>query len=247
MTSSKKLVSDFVRKSGMGYKGSTAKINLPDIVGYLNEAQEILFRNMVRLSETNPHVKSDLRRFEIKCHCVECTDKDTKTCVSELPDNFYQRINQKARTCNTKCCGDLEKEIIIRIAQGDDVNESRQNPFRKSDFGYEQLLGEEGSEGFYVYHEGLMEVKEVCIDYYRKPKEIHAPSLAENCDDNGKYYYDYCGRIIDKDQDLELECRYLDISIVNLAVALYQLANKTLNYQAYQQTLQSMLTINNII
>lgn len=243
--SAKKLVKDFVRKSGMSFSGNSPRIKLSEIIGFVNDAQEIVFRSMVRQAEKNPQIREDLRPFEVKCVCVDCDKKDDKICIAKLPDNLYQRLNQKAVACDPECCGDLEKDIIIRINQSDDINESRQNPFRKADFAYEQLNGDEGSEGLYVYHEGEMEIKKVCFDYYRKPNEIHAPSLAQDCDGDQKYY-DYCGRVIDTDSDFEVDCRFLDGTVVNLAVALQKLAGGDITLNEYQTQLQALLAFNTI-
>ena len=242
--SSKKLVNDFVRKAGITFSGSNPGITLVDIIGFLNESQDIWFRNLVRHAEKNPEVREDLKKFEVKCVCVDCIPKDDEICIAKDPENLYKRLNQKVIACHKECCGDLEKDIIVRMNQSDDINETRQNPFRKANFAYEQLNGDEGSEGLYIYHEGEMEIKKVCIDYYRKPNEIHAPSLQENCDENDGFYYDYCGRVIDQDSDFEVDCRLIDVQVVSLAIALYNLATGKLQYAAYQQQIQSLLTIN---
>lgn len=243
---SKKLVNDFLRRSGATYSGAGANITLVETINYLNESQGVIFRAMVKHADKNPEIREDLKKFEVKCHCVPCDCKDDNICIAKMPDDMFKRLNQKAVACNPDCCGDMEKEIIIRINQSDDINETRQNPFRRADFAYEQLNGDEGAEGLYIYHEDEMEIKEVCIDYYRKPNEIHAPSLAEDCEGEDGQYYDYCGRVIDQDTDFEVDCRFLDSAVVGLAVTLYKLSTGTANFQDYQQQLQSLLQINSL-
>lgn len=147
------------------------------------------------------------------------------------------RLNQIVKACNQECCPDIEKEIIPRIIQSDDLHEARLNPFRKANFFFEQLLAIEAKDGLMIYHDGEFEICEAKIDYYRKPKEIHAPSL-EDC--GGDHYYDYCGRIINKDQDFEVSTTYAANDVVSIAVLMA--SRDVSDYQGFQAQLNLILS-----
>ena len=121
--------------------------------------------------------------------------------------------------------------------------EDKLNNYRKANFAWEQLPGDEGSEGFYIYHDNQMQVKEVLIDYYRKPKEIHAPSLIE-CE-GCPGYYDYCGVKITEDCDFEIDCRFLDNKIVDIAVLLAKRDKG--EFQDFATRLQTLLQLDNLL
>lgn len=238
--SSKKLVYDFRRKFNSINSGKNRDISLVDVVAYLNEAQEIWYENRVSLADINSKVRNDLRVFKETKVELECEDVDDKCCFSKYPDNFYKRLNQVALSCND-CCPDFDKEIIIRINQSDDINESRKNPFRQADFFFEQLNGVDGGSGVYIYHDSKMEIKNIFIDYYRKPNEIHAPSL-EKC--NNGVYYDYCGIVINKDSDFEVDATYAANDVVDIAVLLASRDNG--DFQSFQSQLAQILQTENI-
>lgn len=230
--SAKKLVALFKKRINMLDSGANQDVALVDLICYLNEAQELWFETRVGDAEIDEKVRNDLRQLEIKKHCVPCEKVDDKCCRVPYPSNFYQRLNQYAKTCGIDCCSSAEKEIIIRINQSDDLNESFIDPYREASFEYEQLNGDEAGNYLYIYHQGKMEVKEVCMDYYRKPNEIHAPSL-DTCNTG---YKDYCGNLITEDQNFEIDATYAYNCVVDLAVAFYHRdMGNTSNYQTQIQ------------
>lgn len=214
--SSKKSVYDFKRKFHSIVSNEENNLPLVDIIAYLNEGQEIWYENRVYVAQTNQKVRNDLRVFKKDKIPLNCEILDKKCCLARYPKNIYKRLNQLAITTKA-CCPDIEKEIIPRILQSDDLHEARKNPYRQANFFYEQLNAIETKDGLIIYHDGEMEIKSIFIDYYRKPKEIHAPSL-EICDDG--VYYDYCGRIIKRDSNFEVDATYAHNDVVNIAVLL---------------------------
>lgn len=237
--SSKKLVYDFRRKYNAILSGKNKNIALVDVIAYLNESQEIWFENRVMVAQTNQRVRNDLRIWKVDKKSIGCTG-DEECCNADYPEDLYFRLNQQAIVCHP-CCPGVEKRIPLRMLQSDDLSESMLDPFRKSDFYYEQLNATESSDGLIVYHDGEMEVKDVIIDYYRKPKEIHAPSL-EDCD--GEYYYDYCGAIVTKDQDFENDNTFSANIVVDIAVLI---ASRDSNdVQGFQTMLSKILQTQNI-
>lgn len=217
--SSKKLVYDFRRKFKSVNSGKNRDVSLPDIISYLNEAQEIWFEHRVFVAQTNQKVRNDLRVFKVDGRKVsdriKCSSYGDGVCLIKYPTNLYHRLNQIVRV-SKDCCPDHPKEIIPRIIQSDDLHEARHNPARQSDFFFEQLLAIESSDGLLIYHDNKMVVEYGYLDYYRKPKEIHAPTL-ERCADGG-YYYDYAGRIVDRDQDFEVDDTYAANDVVDIAI-----------------------------
>lgn len=210
----KKLVYDFRRKYNAINSGRNKDIALVDIIAYLNEAYQVWYENRVFVAQTNQKVRNDLRVFKedhVKLNIKSYTDGSV---IAEYPDGIYKRLNQIAVVGKT-CCPNKDKEVIPRIIESDDLHEARHNPFRKADYYFEQLNAIETADGLVLYHDDAMEIKEVHIDYYRKLQELHAPSL-EECD--GEKYYDYCGRIIIKDQDFEGSDTYSANDVVNVAV-----------------------------
>lgn len=212
--SSKKLVYDYRRKLNSLNSGRNRDIDLVDAIAALNEAQEIWYENRVFVAQTNQKVRNDLRVWKRDKVKLECSPYKDGCCIAKYPDDLYHRLNQVAIASND-CCPGMSKEIIPRIIQSDDLYEAIHNPFRKADYFFEQLNAIETVDGLLIYHNNKAEVKEVYIDYYAKPKEIHAPSL-EDCE--GEKYYDYCGRVITKDQDFESDNTFAANDVVDIAV-----------------------------
>jgi hypothetical protein len=212
--SSKKLVYDFRRKFNSVNSGKNQDIALVDIIAYLNEAQEIWFENRVFVAQSNQKVRNDLRVWKKDSVEISCSPYKDGSSIAKYPQDLYHRLNQIA-TATNDCCPDMQKEIIPRILQSDDLHEARHNPFRSADYFFEQLNAIETADGLILYHDNKMVVESISIDYYRKPGEIHAPSL-EECD--GDVYYDYCGRVITNDQDFESSNTYSANNIVDIAI-----------------------------
>ena len=237
MIPAKKGVYDFRRKGNLSNSGQSTELPLVDIIAYLNEGQEIVFENRVFRAQTNKKTRYDLRPVLKSKQSLEFSKVDSKCYLASFPKDIYQLQNQYAVAVKD-CCEDIEKEIIIRVVQSDDLHEARQNPYRKADFFYEQLLGIEDSSGLLVYHEDEMDLLSIIVDYYRKPGEIHAPSL-KKCKAGEAQYYDYCGNVISKDTFYELDNTYIYNQMVDVAVLLYKKDKQLIN--DYQLQLSSVL------
>lgn len=237
----KKLVYDFSRKFDALISGTKRNMPVVDKVAYLNEAQEIWLRAVIKIAETDNQIREDLSLLEIKNQELVLSPQEGYT-IARLPENMLKKLNQRAIVCNESCCPGFKKEITLTVSQSDDIHEDRLNEFRKADFAWEQLPVDEGQGGLYIYHDKKMEVKKVVIDYYRKLKEIHAPSLVI-CEGPG--YYDYAGVKITQDQDFELQDRYLDNKIVDIAVLLAKRDKGEL--QDFNTRLQSLLQLDSIL
>lgn len=233
--STRKLVYDFRRHYDSINSGKTKDIDLVDVIAYLNEAQEIWYENRVFVAQTNQKVRNDLRVWKRDAVETSCSNYSDGICFVKYPDNLYHRLNQLA-IATKDCCTNMNKEIIPRIVQSDDLHEARHNPLHKADYFFEQLLAIESSNGLLLYHDNEMKIKKVLFDYYIKPKELHAPSL-EECE--GPYYYDYFGRIVDKDQDFEGGDTYSANDIVEIAV--FKASRDVSDIQGFQTQLNTIL------
>lgn len=239
-TSTKKLVYDFYRKHNSILSGKNRDIPLVDVIAYLNEGLEIWFENRTFVAQTNLKVRNDLRVFKEEKVSLDLKPFDENCYNADYPEGVYKKLNQLA-TVSKSCCPDIVKDIPIRILQSDDLHDARKNPYRKSDFFFEQLNAVETKDGLMIYHDKAMDIKKVVIDYYRKPKELHAPSL-EKCDDGT--YYDYCGRIITKDQDFEVDATYAGNEVVDIAVLCA--ARDVGDVQSFQTQINRILGIQNL-
>lgn len=239
--SAKKLVYDFRRKMDFVLSGLGKDLPLVDVIAYLNEGQEIWLRAVVPLVETNERIRQDLRLLEVPEYCADCMDVKDGICVFEYPDDLFKVLNERATVTNEECCPGYTKDLPLRMQQSDDKNETLRQPYTRASFPWERLNADEKDAGLYVYHQNEMEVRTVCIDYIRKLQPIHAPTL-EECVDG---YYDYEGVKIIEDSDFELDCRYLDNKIVDIAVLL---AKRDLGeFADFQIRLASILQIENLV
>ena len=236
--SAEKPVYDFRRKYNSVNSGRNQDIALVDIIAYLNEAQEIWFENRVFVAQTNQRVRNDLRAFKVDALDLEVKDYSKGSSIAIFPSDLYHRLDQLVIASKADCCKGITKEIIPRIIQSDDLHEARHNPLRKSDFFFEQLLAVEGRDGLILYHDNAMKIESACVDYYRKPKEMHAPKLAE-CQD-GKYYYNYCGEIITENQDFESSDTFALNAITDIAVL--RASRDVSDPQGFQSQLNAILS-----
>ena len=236
MISTTKLVYDFRRKQDSILSGQKTDISLVDVIAYLNDAYHLLIRNLLKIAETDAQVREDLRKLEVKKYCGSCFDYADDCCVFEYPENLLKRLNHFVTVSEESCCPGIDKVLVPSINQSDDLNKSKQRPYKKASFIFEQINADEGEKGLFIYHQNEMEVHEVCIDYYRKPLDLHAPSLAE-CE--GPKYYDYADRVITQDQDMELDSIYIDSHLTELAV-LYAARDRD-DYNKFNALLQSLL------
>lgn len=239
--SAAKLVYDFQRKINSVNSSRSSNYRVIDIINYLNEAQEIWFENKMLVKDTNKRVRNDLRIFEIKKHELDCETIDCNCCKADYPENFYELSNQVAQACNKECCPGIDKEIIIRMVQGDDLQEARRDPYRKGDFKWEQLIGDEAGESLYVYHEGDMDIKKIFLDYYRKPKRIEGAGIVK---DEKRLYENWDKEIIDYDSPFEVDATFANNQISDLAILIASRDRN--NIQGFQTQLQKMLQIQNL-
>lgn len=235
--STRKLVYDFRRKYNSVNSGANKDLQLPDIIAFLNEAQAHWFKNQLRLAQKNQEIANNLRRFLRSDVALDFESLDGEKVLAKYPKGLYRRLNQVV-VASKDCCKDIVKRIVPRPVESDDLHEARRNPVRRADFFFEQLPFVVHSDGILLYHDGEMDIDKVTIDYYRTPRELHAPSL-EECAPS--YYYDYQGRIITKDQNFEAGDTFAENDVTDLAV-LFAMRD-TMDFQGYQTQLNKILQL----
>ena len=238
MTPTAKLVYDLRRRHNESGRGNQGNLRLIDAVAYLSEAQGIWFSQLADVYETNAFSRGELRQFEQKEVELTYRGKTGDALMYAYPATLYKRLNQRARVRCTNECAGVEKDIPVTVDKTDKLNLSRINPFLKSSFSWERLLGDDAGHHLLIYPAPDTEIKSVTIDYLRKPEELHAPSLVDaHCTQQA--YEDYAGRPITEDVNFEPQSRYSDRKIIEIALLLIKGDRK--DYNAFQQILQQII------
>jgi len=180
---------------------------------YFNQAKDIVFENLFAVSEKNTTVRNHLRDFEMKRKKISCKRKSDTMSYFEYPDNFYRLLRQDAYM-HTDYCSTV-REVTVTTVQTDDLPEILRDPHQDPSFEWRETVGEEGSEGYYIYTKEGYHVEYVLIDYMRKPKNIYTFSLID-CE--GGAYINSRGEEITEDQDFESDSTYLWRKIVDVAI-----------------------------
>lgn len=241
MVTATRLHSEFLRRVNRLNTSDKKSYEVYQIDSYLNEGMDIFYENRLSLLETNPQVRDDLRKAEVKSKCFDCkqSDDDNRICIVTLPDDYYRKTRHivKAECKDDRNCG--EKELNLQTAQSDDLTEILRDPFRKPSFEYETAWADEGIEGLYVYHNNAFQVNKVCIDYYKRLPRIAAPSLEPD-----KYYINSDGVKVEVDQGYILDTTESWRKVVDIA-ALIALRD-TSAIQDFQTQLSKILQIDKI-
>ncbi len=209
MIPAKRLVLEFDRRFDRFASEYKKNLRIEDKMSLLNEAQDKIFENRVSVAEINSEVRNDLRVFEVKeAKLTKIGDKKDFS-VFALPSDFYHRLRIKA-VATKKDCG--SKEIPITIFQTDDLNQALKDDFWKPSYEWELILGDEGDQGVYVWHNGEFSIGSVIIDYYRKPQRLECAFLSKTGS-----YKNFDDVEINYDSDCEFDTMIWH-SIVDLAV-----------------------------
>jgi len=171
-----KLLYDFYLKKNSMNTGSSKNFAIRDVVSFINEAWYRIAENNIQLAEQDRRYEDNIRLLKVKHKKLNLTKVDEDYWVAKYPSNLYKRLNQSAVISHERCV-DCQKEIPLRIVQSDDLNDARRDPYRKANFGWEQLIAEQGSNGLYVYTDGQLDLDSVTVDYYKKPTGVTADHL----------------------------------------------------------------------
>lgn len=212
MIPTKQLIVEFDRRFDRFASEFKTNLRLEDKLSVLNEAYMTIFQNTVKRAEVNSKVRNDIRNFEIKNTNLTILKNEKDFTVFSLPSNFYHKLRITC-TINKPECGDKERIPVI-FFQTDDLDQALKDSFWKPSFEWETVLGDEGSEGILIYHNGEFIVKKCTIDYYRVPKiPLECASMSKT-----GYYRNSADVLIDYDVDCEFDTTYLWQDLVDLAV-----------------------------
>jgi len=235
----KKLIYETRRKINSFNTGASQSATVLDLVSVLNEAYEIIVENYIRVVDKDPIIKAAIRNLEIKKKSLEIQKRGDHY-FAKYPDNFYKRLNHYVVATCQECEG--SKIIVPRLVQSDDLHEARKNPYRGSDYAWEQLLMDDGPDGLYIYTDNKMDLSQVVIDYYRKINYLQAPSLVECA---GHEYLDYGDNLIVKDVDFDLDSTYVARKVSDAAALIY--SADTSDRAAFELKLNQILAVNKLI
>lgn len=219
-------------------------IGVADLDAYLNEAKDKVFENYAALAETNTTIRNHLRQLEEKKVCLECTSVDERCCKIDYPENFYMLLNQQVKAAREGC---EERILTTYIVQSNEVDRTYKDTHRCPSWQWCETIADEAGDSLYIYLakdtdkdqcKGF-DVKEVCIDYLRKPKDICTPSLTKS-----KKYIKSDGVEVSEDCDLEMDSTFLWRKIVDVAALLYHRSVAEVN--DYQTQLNEILSVDKL-
>lgn len=229
MVPSKKLQEEYRRYLNRINADADQRISVIDADGFLNEGIDVVFENLAVKFELNSLMRNHLRQLEVKKKKYKAkdiikVDKDTSRII--YPDNFYMLTKKSLIACKDDCS--LEKVLDLTMVQSSDLTISLKDPNWEPSFEWEHALVEDAGDGLYIYHNCKFNIKEVEIDYLRKPKHIATPSLIKN---GASYIRD--GKTITSDINFEIDSTYFWRKVVRVAVLHTKIAlGDVMDYQA---------------
>jgi hypothetical protein len=210
MIQTSRMVVEFDRRFDRFASEYKKNLRVEDKISLLNEAQEKIFENLVSIAETNSEVRNDLRTFELKDIKLTKIQTERDYTIFKIPDNLYKMLRIKC-VARTEECG--SKEIPVTFFQTDDLEQALKDDFWRPDYIWENILGDEGAAGYFIWHNNTCIIEEVIIDYYRKPQYLHSAKMSKT----GSYTY-YTDEVINYESDCEFDKTYRWHGIVDLAV-----------------------------
>lgn len=186
-------------------------INLVDKLYLLNEAQLIFLEWKSRLFELNSEYRDILKPLEVKEYELKRKFSGDGYDVFEFPEDMYRSVREYV-ILRRDDCG--KKRVPLIHVRSDKLEYFLKSPFWKPSYKWETVIGDEASDGIYVWYEDGCEIEKVVIDYIRYPAVMQAPSLRE-----GGQYIDWNGKLVTNDVD----CDFNDNDarkIVDIAVLL---------------------------
>lgn len=205
-----RLVAEFDLKFNGLKTNFETELRREDVIFILNYAMREVFTKHAELAEVDTYNRNVLRKLEEKEFTLNIIEKKENYVVAEIPENSYKILGRKVLAYKEGCG---EKIIVPNPVRTDSLNILLKNEYWKPDFAWENTLYDEGLTGLYVWSNNDFDIREVIIDYIKKPSELHAASLFEE-----KFYIDWNGKKITKDVDLEWDETFVFDEIINLAV-----------------------------
>ncbi len=205
-------------------------LTVVDVDSYLNQAKEILLENYTVIVEKNRTLSDRLRSLEVKNKKLEYLSKDNKSYVFKLPSDHYTTLNRYA-IGSTKDC-DTTDEIFVNNIFTHKIQESLRDSNTSPNFNWRETFSNEDSLGLHIYHNNLLTIEEVYVDYLKWIPDVAYVTGVAN-----RLYINQDGDTITQDLHLMIDDKILWIKLVDLAEYLVR-KNFEENYQA---TLESIL------
>lgn len=232
MIPAKKFQEEYRRQLNRINADADQRVNVIDADGFLNEAIDIVFENIAVKFETTSLMRNHLRQLEVKKKKFKGKDilkVDKDTSKITYPEEFYLLTRSSLKACKDEC--NLEKTLDLVMLQSSDLNSALRDPNWEPSWEWEQAIIEDAGNDLYIYHNCEFKIKELEIDYLRKPGHIATPSLIKN---GATYLLD--GKPITQDINFELDSTYLWRKIIRVAVINTQRAlGDTIDYQSEMQ------------
>lgn len=242
----KKLIYDVERKYNALNSGKATDFKVIDIVAFINDATEKIIEQYVCQEDQNRAIRNHLKDLvqkpkEPTKHRVV----DENCIIVDYPDDHYATSNIRLEAEHS-CCVDkkgnrVSKEIPVVTVQSDDLHPARKNPYRQSNFFFEQAIGDEAHDGYYIYHDCAMDVKKVWMEYIRKFNPVQAPTLT-GCTEG--QYKNYCKELIVEDVDFDLCSTYINGKVSDVAAYLMGIASRDGTFS--QTKLAEIINLNQV-
>lgn len=235
MVTAQQLVYEFKRRLHHRNSSYSKALLIEDICSYLTEGLMTYYKNRVIMAEASPLIQSDLRPYEIKEVELSFTNKD-KYVIAEYKKDHYQLIRKRILATKEGC---EPAELDVRVYQSNDVNHSLSNEMLRPSFEWRETVADEGEEGLYIWHNNEFTIQKVIVDYYKKPEDIHAPSLKAE----GEHYVSWDGTIKVEDTVLEMPTyAFKDIADIAVLIALRDIGDM----KDFQTQLRKILDVSQI-
>lgn len=195
----------------------------------LTEAQKFLLKDRVQKAEIDKRNRHELRPLEVKEIFMPVTTSGEVSLI-KYPDDFYWDLGIRI-VVTKRGCG--KKEIDLTKMDTDDKAKSLRSPFWKTSYAWEQVFGDEGKDGVYVYNGDDCKVDGMIIDYYKKPPDIHCPTMVilpdEYIDWNGIKHTEDSGWVLDAlvDEGINLAAMMLTGDMGDSSAFQLKVANNT--------------------
>lgn len=228
MIKSTLLQSEFARRFNRINSGSKRYISPPEVDSFLNEAYLLFFENRASLYKTSVLARKELGILEEKEIPLTLQSFNDLSVYGEIPTNFYKLLRVEAKA---KCDSCPEIRIKASEVKNHEIYEALTDVNWTPSYNYAETYFEISGNKLIVYHNNAFELTEVNIDYLRKPKPIHTPSLAYNGS-----YIDGSGNLVSTDSNLEIDDYR---KIVDLAVLIA--SRDITDTQEYESQLSKIL------
>jgi len=205
-------------------------VTVIDIDAYLNEAKEVILENYDKIVEKNKNLSDRLKSLEIKNKKLELISTDNKTTTFKLPANHYSTLNMYSRGASKGCT--TVDDIFVNMIQSHKVEESLRDINTQPNYNWRETFANVDSRGISVYHNNVLEIKELYIDYIR-----WIPDVAYATGTPGELYVNADGETITENKHLLIDDPIMWRKIVTVAEYLIK-KDFDDNYKA---TLESIL------